>query len=124
MRYLNTNYKLFLENNKGEESKTINKYEIVQFTEDFIIENVYGIDKNISVKINRGEKLKVYFNVSESNGEDYCITGIRPLVALQQEDKSEKRDFSLSELWEANFVLDQPLRVNKNNPPFKFEKYL
>ena len=122
MKYLNTKYKLFLENHQKEGS--VNKYEIVEFTENFMIENVYGIDKNISVKVNKGEKLKVYFNVSESEGDQYCITGIRPLVTLQKEDRSEKTEFTLGELWEANFVLDEPIRVGKDNPPFKIKKYL
>lgn len=126
MKYLNTKYKLFLESsNTG-----VNKYEIVQFKEKFTIDNVYGIDREISININKGDKLKLYFDVSESQQDSYCITAIRPIEILHNESnknkvkESTKTNFNLSELWEGNFVLNSPTIINKDNLPFTIEEYL
>ena len=126
MKYLNTKYKLFLESsNTG-----VNKYEIVQFKEKFTIDNVYGIDREISININKGDKLKLYFDVSESQQDSYCITAIRPIEILDNESnknkvkESTKTNFNLSELWEGNFVLNSPTIINKDNLPFTIEEYL
>ena len=126
MRYLNTNYSLFLESHK-EDDDNINKYEIVKFTENFTIDEVHGGEagNNISVNVTKGEKLKLYFDVNKSNESQYYIIGIRPLEALETENKSEeKSSFSLSELWEGNFILDTPLTVEASSLPFTIEKYL
>lgn len=126
MKYLNTKYKLFLESSNAE----VNKYEIVQFKEKFIIDNVYGIDREISININKGDKLKLYFDVSESQQDSYCITAIRPIEILHNESnknkvkESTKTNFNLSELWEGNFVLNSPTIINKDNLPFTIEEYL
>lgn len=126
MKYLNTKYKLFLESSNAE----VNKYEIVQFKEKFTIDNVYGIDREISININKGDKLKLYFDVSESQQDSYCITAIRPIEILHNESnknkvkESTKTNFNLSELWEGNFVLNTPTIINKDNLPFTIEKYL
>ena len=126
MKYLNTKYKLFLESSNAE----VNKYEIVQFKEKFTIDNVYGIDREISVNINKGDKLKLYFDVSESQQDSYCITAIRPIEILHNESnknkvkESTKTNFNLSELWEGNFVLNTPTIINKDNLPFTIEEYL
>tara|TARA_R110000772_G_scaffold55_12_gene371 strand:- start:54 stop:440 length:387 start_codon:yes stop_codon:yes gene_type:complete len=128
MKYLNTDYKLFLENYQGEDG--INKYEIVQFTENYTIKNVFGVDRDISINVIKGEKLKLYFNLSESQEENYCITGVRPVETLHNEarkskaKKEKKTNFNLSELWEANFVLNSPIVINKDESPFTIEKYL
>lgn len=126
MKYLNTKFKLFIENKKED---GINKYEIVQFKENYTIENVYGIDKNISINVNKGERVKLYFDISESTDENYNIIGIRPIETFQTEKKTkeeakEKTVFRLSELWEANFILDTPMIINKNKSPFEIEKYI
>lgn len=126
MKYLNTKYKLFLESSNAE----VNKYEIVQFKEKFTIDNVYGIDREISININKGDKLKLYFDVSESQQDSYCITAIRPIEILHNESnknkvkESTKTNFNLSELWEGNFVLNSPTIINKDNLPFTIEEYL
>lgn len=126
MRYLNTHYKLFLENHL-EESEGVNKYEIVKFTENFTIGEIYGGEagNNISVNVVKGEKLKLYFDINKSNENQLYIIGIRPLEALEKESKSEeKTSFSLSELWEGNFLLDTPIKVESSSLPFTIEKYL
>lgn len=126
MKYLNTKYKLFLESSNAE----VNKYEIVQFKEKFTIDNVYGIDREISININKGDKLKLYFDVSESQQDSYCITAIRPIEILHNESnknkvkESTKTNFNLSELWEGNFVLNSPTIINKDNLPFTIQEYL
>ena len=126
MRYLNTHYKLFLENHL-EGSEGVNKYEIVRFTENFTINEIYGGEAghNISVNVTKGEKLKLYFDIHKSNENQLFIIGIRPLEVLEKESKkSEKTSFNLSELWEGNFLLDTPITVESNSLPFTIEKYL
>jgi hypothetical protein len=120
MKYLNTNYKLFLENNKE-----VNKYEIVEFTKEFVIENVFGGDSNIDINIKKGEKVKLFFDINESDETKYVITGIRPVEAAENENNIEgKESLELSELWEANFILDVPMIINKQEVPFKIENYI
>tara|TARA_R110000772_G_scaffold20466_5_gene56924 strand:- start:85491 stop:85880 length:390 start_codon:yes stop_codon:yes gene_type:complete len=129
MRYLDTNYELFLENHQDKDG--VNKYEIVQFTEKYTIDDVFGVDRSLSITINKGEKVKLYFNLSESQEDNYCITGVRPIEVLHNEsnkskakEEKKKTNFNLSELWEGNFVLNTPIVINKNESPFTIEKYL
>lgn len=128
MKYLSTKYRLFLESHK--EDGGINKYEIVQFTENYTIKNVFGIDRDISINIRKDEKIKLYFNLSESQDDNYSITGVRPIQTLHNEARkskakeTKKTSFNLSELWEGNFVLNTPMVINKNKAPFTIEKYI
>ena len=126
MKYLNTKFKLFTESVSNEDG--VGKYEIVQFTEEYTIENIFGVDRNISVNVNKGDKLKLYFNIKESTNDKYSIIGIRPIEVLHNESKkakkSKKTSFNLSELWEGNFILNVPMVINKKDSPFTIEKYL
>lgn len=128
MRYLKTNFKLFLESHQKEGD--INKYEIAQFTEDFTISDVYGIDRNIKVNVSKGEKVKLYFDLPKSQEDKYVITGIRPVEVSHNEAKKskakekKKTSFKLHELWEANFILNSPMVIDKNTAPFEIEKYI
>jgi signal transduction histidine kinase len=128
MRYLNTNYELFVESHQEEDG--INKYEIVEFIENYTIKDIYGVDRSISINIRKGDKVKLYFNLSESQEDNYCITAIRPIEVLHNEakkskaKKNKKTDFNLSELWEGNFVLNAPMVINKTKAPFTIEKYI
>jgi hypothetical protein len=120
MKYLNTKFKLFLENNQEHNRK----YEIVSFTKEYIIENVYGGSNNINVKVKPGEKVKLYFDINNSDDTKYVITGMRPIMASENENNIEKTDLELNELWEGNFILDKPLILNKSDLPFKIEDYI
>lgn len=130
MKYINTRYKLFLESVQKDDSDNVNKYEIVQFNENYIIENVYGIDREISINVTKGDKMKLYFDQEKSNSDTYHITAVRPIDTLHNEakknvaKKSTKTNFNLSELWEANFVLNNPIVINKSSSPFTIEKYI
>lgn len=130
MKYLNTKYSLFLENIEEVETETeknpIRKYEIVQFTEEFTIENVFGGDQNIDIKISMGDKVKLYFDIKETNDSQYVITAIRPIETgiSEKEDIKEKSVLDLRDLWEGNFMLETPITINKSKTPFKIENYI
>lgn len=126
MKYINTKYKLFLESRND----SISKYEVVQFNENYTIENVYGIDRTISINVRKGDKLKLYFDQTKSSSDSYYITAVRPMDMLHNEakkikaKKSIKTNFILSELWEGNFVLNSPIVLDKSNLPFTIQKYI
>jgi hypothetical protein len=112
MKYLNTNFELFLEN-----KNSVHKYEIVEFLEDYTFNLYAGEDTDIELTVKKGDKAKVYFDKSKSSDTQYNIIGIRPLNL--NESKVELKD-----LWEANFLFEEPIIMDKNNVPFKIESYL
>jgi hypothetical protein len=119
MKYLHK-YELFLESYGNK------KYEIVVFNQDYVVDNIYGgEDKIVSINIKKGEKVKLFFENNEDNEEQYVIKAIRPLEVSQNESKEiKKNSVSLSELWEANFMLTTPIIIDKDNSPFDVEDYL
>ena len=115
---------MFLENKKENQ---INKYEIVEFTKDFLIENIMGDQEtSINIKVGKGDSLKLYFDTNKSNEEKLSIIGIRPVnVSVDENIKIQTGDtVDVSELWEADFVLDHPMIINQKELPFKIKDYL
>ncbi len=126
MKYITTNIEKFFESNIAEsEDLKINKYEIVTFNKPFTITNIFAGDRTINISVNKGDKAKLFFKLSESSNTAYCLKGIRPLDIVTNEAVSGDKDtFNIKELWVGNFILDKPMMLDSNSLPFTFEKYL
>ena len=100
---------------------TFGKYEVVVFNQTTTFPNILTGENNTnSLTIKKGETCKLFFN---DNSE---ITAIRPAKGKEHIpiNIKENNKIGLSNLWEANFMLDTPFKINTSNPPFVLQNYI
>lgn len=108
---------LFLE----KKNITFGKYEVVVFNQTTVFPNVLTGEGNTnSLTVKKGESCKLFFN---DNNE---VTAIRPYKGGTHTpiDIKENNNIILNNLWEANFMLDTPFKINTSNPPFVLQNYI
>jgi len=109
-----------------ENTESVKKYEIVTFKQDYIFENVFaGEKKTIDITFKKGEKAKVFFDMGSTDEDDsnYYIKAVRP-ISMSKNEKVGITRFDSTQLWEANFLLNDILNIKKSDAPFDIDKYI
>lgn len=99
----------------------VGRYQIVEFSQSFKIPNLHAGDgREISVKLQKGQTVKMFFNPNIEEGY-LSIIGIRPMKSRK---KNESKNTDLDILWEANFVLNHPINLSVDKIPFSIKNYI
>lgn len=99
----------------------VGRYQIVEFNQSFTIPNLHcGDDREISVKLQKGQRVKMFFDPNIEEGY-LSIIGIRP---MKPRKKNESKNTDLDILWEANFVLNNPINLRVDKIPFSIKNYI
>lgn len=99
----------------------VGNYQIVEFNKEFTIHKIHaGIEKEISIKINKGEEIKLFFDPN-TNENQLRVIGLRP---MRFEKKNESKSSEINTLWEANFILNKPIDLDIDDLPFKLKNYI
>ena len=99
----------------------VGSYQIVEFNKEFTIHKIHaGVKKEVSIKINKGEEIKLFFDPN-TNENRLRIIGLRP---MKFEKKNESKSSGTNTLWEANFILNKPIDLEIDNLPFRLKNYI
>lgn len=93
------------------------KYYDVVFNNDTIFTDVYngdGSDK-LDVSVKKGDKVRLYVNMRESNEDKLVVKGFRPLL---DNKSNENVSVSMSNLWNGGFILDKEIEFDIKNASF------
>lgn len=111
-------YNIFLEKNIY---NNYGKYEVVIFEKNTRLDNIItGENITHTLNVSKNSKCKLFFNDKKE------IIGIRPMKETDFKEVNIKKtkSLTLSNIWDANFLFEKPIKFNLNKPPFKVEKYI